>query len=93
MDRIEDASDTAGNLATMARQSVQKHIPGSGPGVAHTGAPDVPVIVGRDQPHEGVGVYDVTSNVVVMVTVLIKGGELAVHNIAAKMKERRSGQR
>jgi hypothetical protein len=91
-DKIDDISDNAGNVAAMARQSVEKHIPGSGPGVAHAGTPDVPVIVERDQPHDGVGAYDVTSNMVILVTVLIKGGELAAHKFAAKMKERRSGQ-
>src|SRR5437660_1761087 len=84
--RVEDASDAVGNLATMARRTIQKEIPGSGPGAAHTGTPDVPVIVERDQPHDGIGAYDVTSNMVIMVTVLIKGGELAVHRIASKMK-------
>jgi hypothetical protein len=90
-DKIDDIGDNAGNVAAMVRQSVEKHIPGSGPGVAHTGKPDVPVIVERDQPHDGVGAYDVTSNTVILVTVLVKGGELAAHKFAAKMKERRSG--
>jgi hypothetical protein len=76
----------------MARRAIQKEIPGSGPGTARAGAPDVPVLVEKDQPHEGIGAYDVTSNMVILVTVFIKGGELAVHRIASKMKGSSSGK-
>jgi hypothetical protein len=90
-DHADDVSDTTGNYATMLRQRFAKQSPDSGPGLAHAGTPEVPVIVEAGHHAEGLGAHDLVSNMVLMTAVIIKGSELAVDSLTAKFKERHSG--